>query len=511
MSLNLDEYIIEGDFKKTIEYLLKKTSAENLKSFFTNCSTELSIHIENESKKRSIEQAEGVNSSNDENKKIKSNDLNSKSISSIYLHQETASFVEPRGKFSAKITSTGLLLEGKSTCFVAWNMISNAFLIPAWQTTKKDGEDLLVFHTSDPIIKSDNKKISNFVWTLGKDMKKPLDVTSTMPTGLDSINGFGTESDVISRIFAFVWGAPLDVPKTGVFSSLVGKSKPYVQCYKGTSNGALYPLASGILFFKPVLFLHCSDIEGIVAGRGGSAQTRYIDLKVEALGKEYEFTNIDRDELPAFTGYVQYVLKNSQKQHAKALKRIQQGSNHANKDNDNRSKDGKNENKPIDLSNENIQNSCNNKNNTNNDNSSSRSNDNNHSNSNSNVTASNALATFMGGAMGIGGATNNTTNTTNAALMQNALLANNDNDNEKMSSNHSNGVLNINDDDSDDEEDEDFDPNAPDSQASSSDNDDDDDDDDDDNDDKDDDPNDPDATDDEEGGETVDRETMDLT
>ena len=43
---------------------------------------------------------------------------------------------------------------------------------------------------------------------------------------------------------------------------------------------------------KPVLFLHCTEIEGIVAGRGGSAQTRYIDLQVDALGKVHEFTNI---------------------------------------------------------------------------------------------------------------------------------------------------------------------------------------------------------------------------
>ena len=92
-------------------------------------------------------------------------------------------------------------------------------------------------------------------------------------------------------------GHKLEKPKPSVFATLQGGSKPFLRCYKGVQEGALYPLSSGLLFLKPMIFLAASEIESITAGRGGSAQTRYIDLIVEdgRSGKTLEFTNIDRD------------------------------------------------------------------------------------------------------------------------------------------------------------------------------------------------------------------------
>lgn len=76
------------------------------------------------------------------------------------------------------------------------------------------------------------------------------------------------------------------------------KGEPFVRCYRGIQEGLLYLLGTGILFIKPVIFIPIQAIDSVVAGRGGSANTRYIDLKVETdSGTEYEFSNLDRDEL----------------------------------------------------------------------------------------------------------------------------------------------------------------------------------------------------------------------
>jgi hypothetical protein len=108
-------------------------------------------------------------------------------------------------------------------------------------------------------------------------------------------------------------------PSPRVF--VASKGEAFLRCYKGIQEGSLYLLPSGILFLKPVVFIAMSEIESLSAGRGGSAQTRYVDLKVggtcpiyshcaskvtvcarlrqvesESSG-EFEFSNIDRDEL----------------------------------------------------------------------------------------------------------------------------------------------------------------------------------------------------------------------
>jgi hypothetical protein len=67
-------------------------------------------------------------------------------------------------------------------------------------------------------------------------------------------------------------------PNKALFQTSTGGS--FMRCYKGVQEGALFPLAEGILFFKPALFVPSKDVGSIEAGRGGSAVTRYIDLKV---------------------------------------------------------------------------------------------------------------------------------------------------------------------------------------------------------------------------------------
>ena len=48
-------------------------------------------------------------------------------------------------------------------------------------------------------------------------------------------------------------------------------------------QGVLYPLQCGVLFLKPALFIPAAAVASIAAGRGGAAQTRYIDIQVRLL------------------------------------------------------------------------------------------------------------------------------------------------------------------------------------------------------------------------------------
>ena len=79
-----------------------------------------------------------------------------------------------------------------------------------------------------------------------------------------------------------------------------------------TQEGVIYPLECGVVFIKPTLFLPAEEIASINAGRGGgSGQTRFVDLIIETASddKAHEFTNIDREELPALQKYVKGYLE----------------------------------------------------------------------------------------------------------------------------------------------------------------------------------------------------------
>jgi hypothetical protein len=124
-------------------------------------------------------------------------------------------------------------------------------------------------------------------------------------------------------------------------SSSTTEGLPYVGCYKGFNDGALFPLREGLLFFKPPLFVHRSKLVSISCGRGsglGGGSSRYVDMiatlddddsddddddvetnksatktkkkKKKKKKKEtiLEFTNINRDELPGLNDYIHKVL-----------------------------------------------------------------------------------------------------------------------------------------------------------------------------------------------------------
>ena len=84
---------------------------------------------------------------------------------------------------------------------------------------------------------------------------------------------------------------------------------PYIKCYHRLQDGALYPLQEGLLFFKPPLFLHKSQLHSIACGRQGNDNSRYVDMVLQTTEEAtLEFTNIHRSELTVLREYIHHVL-----------------------------------------------------------------------------------------------------------------------------------------------------------------------------------------------------------
>jgi hypothetical protein len=222
-----------------------------------------------------------------------------------------AQFLEPRGRFKTKLSSTGLFLEGKSaSTFISWSHVAHCAVIPAHQSTKKEGEDIMVIHLCPDQVQFNGKPLKNVLWNMQKAVGKPISMTNkneVPPSG-----PFLHESSLITGLVEHAWGSQVTRPRPDLFTTVAAKdSKPFLRCYKGTQEGAIYPLACGVVFIKPTLFLPAEEIASINAGRGGgSGQTRFVDLMVEtADDSSYEFTNIDREELPALQAYVKGYLE----------------------------------------------------------------------------------------------------------------------------------------------------------------------------------------------------------
>ena len=238
-----------------------------------------------------------------------------------YLVINDAQLLEPRGRFNVTLSSEGMLLEGKQvTCFVPWIKISHTACVPSNASSKKEGEELLTLLLSEPV-KCNNKDLKTVVWNLSKAPGKDLTVnheSSSTPI-------IGTEHMVVAALVGLCTNMPVVTPQKELFQS-IATQKPFLRCYKGIQEGAIYPLQNGILFVKPALFITTENIASLSAGRGGGAgNTRYVDLVIEtADGKSHEFTNIERDELPAIQIYVKGYLEARKKQEEKEKAKKQQ-------------------------------------------------------------------------------------------------------------------------------------------------------------------------------------------
>ena len=135
------------------------------------------------------------------------------------------SFSEPRGKFNIILYTHGLSFEGKNSCFIPWVNVSNIIRIPSNVSTKKEGEDILLFHLSIPI-SFNNKDIKNFMFTM-----------SNTPSKVDQT----IESNEITLKISETTNKKITIINKSIFQTVLNQ-KSYLRCYKGTQEGALYPL-----------------------------------------------------------------------------------------------------------------------------------------------------------------------------------------------------------------------------------------------------------------------------
>jgi hypothetical protein len=200
------------------------------------------------------------------------------------------SALEPRGKLKVVFRSSGLYFENiaasatsvTSSCFVKWARVRSVCVVPNPASTKKGGEDMVLLHFGPgegegDAVKFGPKAINNCLFPLSREEGAGCSAV------VDGLTVCGSESRVVQELLEHCCSAcPIVRPQREVFHAKATKDAlwTFIRCYKGTQEGCLFPLSSGLLFVKPVLFVPADDVTGIAAGRGGCAQTRYIDLKV---------------------------------------------------------------------------------------------------------------------------------------------------------------------------------------------------------------------------------------
>lgn len=191
------------------------------------------------------------------------------------LEVDNVQCFEPRGRFNLKVTSTNILLEGKQfSVLIPIQNVQQIVALPSFTSAKKEGEDYLALTLDEPV-KVNTKESTNILLNLSR-VTNP---STRSPVGDCDL----TESDVVMMAIQDATGVHITRPQANLFSTLRDQ-KPYLKCYRGTQEGAIYPIASGIVFVKPLLFISADEIASIGAGRGGgSGNTRYVDLNVRLL------------------------------------------------------------------------------------------------------------------------------------------------------------------------------------------------------------------------------------
>lgn len=194
------------------------------------------------------------------------------SSGSILLEIDNVQCFEPRGRFNLKVTSTSIVLEGKQfSVLIPVQSVEEIVCLPSFTSAKKEGEDYLAFKLEEPV------KVNN------KDSKHILlNLSRTNNPSTRSVSGDNdlSESAAVMMAIQDATGVHISRPQASLFST-IRDQKPYLKCYRGTQEGAIYPLQCGVVFIKPLLFISADEIASLSAGRGGGAgNTRYVDLMV---------------------------------------------------------------------------------------------------------------------------------------------------------------------------------------------------------------------------------------
>jgi hypothetical protein len=182
---------------------------------------------------------------------------------------------EPRGRFDLKITTTHIVLQGKQfSVLVPVDSVAQVMCLPSFTSAKKEGEDYLAFQFSQTV-KINNKDSNQILLNL----MRTTNPTTKSNTGDNDVN----ESAAVIMAVQAATGLHVQRPQASLFATCRDQ-KPYLKCYRGTQEGAIYPLQCGVVFIKPLLIIPADEIASLSAGRGGGAgNTRYVDLVVSVL------------------------------------------------------------------------------------------------------------------------------------------------------------------------------------------------------------------------------------
>lgn len=190
----------------------------------------------------------------------------------ILLEMSNVQCFEPRGRFDLKVTSSHILLQGKQfSVMVPTESVEEIICLPSSTSAKKEGEDLLAFKLLEPV-KINNKDSKQLLLNL----MRTVNPTTTSHGDDNNLN----ESAAVILAVQEATGCHVQRPQTSLFATCRDQ-KPYLKCYRGTQEGAIYPLQCGVVFIKPLLIIFADEIASLSAGRGGGAgNTRYVDLLV---------------------------------------------------------------------------------------------------------------------------------------------------------------------------------------------------------------------------------------
>jgi hypothetical protein len=190
------------------------------------------------------------------------------------LEMSNVQCFEPRGRFDLKVTSSHIVLQGKQfSVLVPTTSVEEVICLPSSTSAKKEGEDYLAIKLTDAV-KVNNKDTKQLLLNLMR-VANPTTVTRDGDAGL-------SETTAIVLALQDATGCHVQRPQASLFATCRDQ-KPYLKCYRGTQEGAIYPLQCGVVFVKPLLFISADEIASLSAGRGGGAgNTRYVDLLVGA-------------------------------------------------------------------------------------------------------------------------------------------------------------------------------------------------------------------------------------
>ena len=233
------------------------------------------------------------------------------------------SCIQPRAKVNVRFCEKGLTFRDHKDESFAISSIRHFIVFPKPEDCRIKGKtsvsDMVLLVLTDNVSYK-NKKVQQLCfqlpvgtpsWKNGCSSKED-DATASWVRLLATSLHFSTNA--VIRVHN-----PRTTNKVNAFCSHLDNSTsttvsgmPFVSCYHGVNDGVLFPLETGLLFFKPPLFLHRSTLHSVDSATGSN---RYLTLTVAVTDEDNndeetsrEFTNIHKQEHTVLQKYIHGTL-----------------------------------------------------------------------------------------------------------------------------------------------------------------------------------------------------------